>query len=180
MELDDSEGLMLGQHVYLEQDLGQESAKSGLWLEDYYIAQEDDGSNYVWAASSSNKLEKRAVTLGEADEVLKMHQIVSGLTSDDYICQPQASLEEGLPVHYNDASGEGETESMYTWNQGAYVDGETEDEFFFDEGETDFEYWDYYDPESGEGLYVPEVRQDEGDFEDIEYETDEEGFVIMR
>jgi hypothetical protein len=29
-------------------------------------------------------------------------------------------------------------------------------------------------------LYVPEVRQDEGDFEDIEYETDEEGFVIMR
>ena len=180
VELEDSEGLMLGQHVYLEQDLGQESAKSGLWLEDYYIAQEDDGSNYVWAASSSNKLEKRAVTLGEADEALKMHQIVSGLTSDDYICQPQASLEEGLPVHYNDASGEGETESMYTWNQGAYVDGETEDEFFFDEGETDFEYWDYYDPESGEGLYVPEVRQDEGDFEDIEYETDEEGFVIMR
>ena len=134
VELDDSEGLMLGQHVYLEEDLGQEDAKSGIWLDDYYIVEEADGTHYVWAASSDNKLEKRTVELGEADEVLEQHHIKSGLTSDDYICQPRDSLEEGLPVHYNDASGEGETESMYNWNDGwdmgaAYIgDAETEDD----------------------------------------------------
>lgn len=183
VELDDSEGLMLGQHVYLEQDLGQESAKSGLWLEDYYIAQEDDGTHYVWAASSANKLEKRAVTLGESDEVLKMHQITSGLTSEDYICQPRPALEEGLPVHYNDASGEGETESMYSWNQGAYLESEYDDFYFGDESE-DYEYWDYYETESeGDDIFYPdfldyENYEEEG--QDIEYETDEEGYVIMR
>ena len=67
-----------------------------------------------------NKLEKRIIEPGEADEALKQHQIVTGLTTDDYICQPQDSLEEGLPVHYNDASGEGETESAYNWARDAY------------------------------------------------------------
>ena len=181
VELENSEGLMLGQHVYLEQDLGQENARSGIWLEDYYIVDEEDGTHYVWAASSDNKLEKRTVELGEADEELQQHQIRSGLTSEDYICQPQKSLEEGLPVHYNDASGEGETESMYTWEGAAYLETE-EDMFFFDETEG----W-YYDDESGEEEYfVPDVMSgggvalEEGGMNVREYETDAEGFVIMR
>ena len=28
---------MLGQHVYIERDLGQDEQKDGLWLSDYYI-----------------------------------------------------------------------------------------------------------------------------------------------
>ena len=194
VELDDSEGLMLGQHVYLEEDLGQEDAKSGIWLDDYYIVEEADGTHYVWAASSDNKLEKRTVELGEADEVLEQHHIKSGLTSDDYICQPRDSLEEGLPVHYNDASGEGETESMYNWNDGwdmgaAYIgDAETEDyeEIWFGDDETEY-YWEWDESEYDETEYddmAPSFMDvygtDAGEGERIEYETDEEGFIIMR
>ena len=63
VELDSSDGLMLGQHVYMEPDLGQEDQKEGIWLDDYYFEIEEDGSASVWAASASNVLEKRAVTL---------------------------------------------------------------------------------------------------------------------
>ena len=195
VELEDSDGLMLGQHVYLEQDLGQQNARSGLWLDDYYIAQEADGTSYVWAASNDNKLEKRIIEPGEADEALKQHQIVTGLTTDDYICQPQDSLEEGLPVHYNDASGEGETESAYNWSQGAETEFDYayygfDDEFFLDdESEADFESWedaetepDYAGADQGfreaDGQGFREIYDEEA--EDVQYETDEEGFIIMR
>ncbi len=170
VEMDDSEGLMLGQHVYLEQDLGQENAKEGLWLYDYYLGQESDGTYYVWAASSDNKLEKRVVELGEADETLEQHQIVSGLTTDDYICQPQDRLEEGLPVHYNDIAGEGETESVYTWDEGMYFETEYGDEYLED----------YYMEDIGdetEEMYIDDTSLDTG--EEEYYETDEEGYIIM-
>lgn len=193
VDLEDSEGLMLGQHVYLEQDLGQENAKTGIWLDDYYIADEADGTHYVWAASSENKLEKRVVELGDADEELMQHQILSGLTMDDYICQPQSSLEEGLPVNYNDASGEGETESMYTWDGDGYFEtegdfGGADDFFYFDEEayETESEDW-YYDEtelgmmDGGEGyVYDPEADPAASARAVPEYETDEDGFVLVR
>ncbi|HCI73472.1 MAG TPA: RND transporter [Lachnospiraceae bacterium] len=184
VDLEDSDGLMLGQHVYLEQDLGQENAKSGLWLDDYYIAEENDGTHYVWAASTENKLEKRVVELGDADETLKQHKIVSGLTTDDYICQPNSSLEEGLPVHYNDASGEGETESIYNWEDdaaylgaGAAAGLSMDDEEFMDESE--WEFWDEYETEP-DFMDVYGTDLDVEDQEEIHYETDAEGFYIMR
>ena len=34
VNLDSSEGLMLGQHVYIEPDEGQDEKKSGIWLND--------------------------------------------------------------------------------------------------------------------------------------------------
>ena len=37
VELDSSDGLMLGQHVYIERDIGQDELKEGQWLSDYYI-----------------------------------------------------------------------------------------------------------------------------------------------
>lgn len=33
VELDSSDGLMLGQHVYIERDIGQDEQKDGLWLQ---------------------------------------------------------------------------------------------------------------------------------------------------
>lgn len=180
VELDDSEGLMLGQHVYLEQDLGQENAKTGLWLDDYYIAEEENGTHYVWAASNANKLEKRVVELGEADETLKQHQITSGLTSDDYICQPREGLEEGLPVTYNDPSGEGETESPYNWSQGISAETEFDEDMYIDDWEDESELMDWMELDESEPDFMDVYGTDEDDEEDIEYETDEEGFVIMR
>ena len=183
---------MLGQHVYLEQDLGQANAKNGIWLDDYYIADNPDGSHYVWAASPENKLEMRTVELGDADEELQQHQIVSGLSTEDYICQPQSALEEGLPVRYNDASGEGETESMYNWDEGAaYVDDgyyddedyyldefgtESEEDWYFDETEEDFMNM-YNAEEASAGIYDADLEA--GVREVQSFETDNEGFVIV-
>ena len=38
VNLDSSDGLMLGQHVYIENDEGQEDQKAGLWLSEVYIS----------------------------------------------------------------------------------------------------------------------------------------------
>ncbi len=102
VELDDSTGLILGQHVYMEADDGQSEKKDGMWLEEYYIMQEEDGSSYVWMANSSNKIEKHAVTLGEYDEELMEYEILDGLAPEDYIAYPMDTVTEGAPVIYND------------------------------------------------------------------------------
>ena len=184
VELENSDDLMLGQHVYLEQDVGQENAKEGLWLDDYYIVTED-GNTFVWAASDDNKVEKRTVKLGDADEELQQHQILSGLTVDDYICVPQENLEEGLPVSYNNAEDFEETESMYSWEDAA-ADGEwfdeTEDWFW---GEDETEDWDDEDMFYSEGeaavasLFNGDAEEYEDDYEDEEEMTDEEGYIIL-
>ena len=50
--LDSSDGLMLGQHVYIEPDEGQDDNKAGIWLNDYFIVDADTDSPYVWVARS--------------------------------------------------------------------------------------------------------------------------------
>lgn len=99
--LDDDEGLMLGQHVYIEMDNGQADVKSGLWLESYYIVQEEGEMAYVWAANDKDRLEKRELTLGEFDEDTQKYEILDGLASGDYITYPSQGLEEGFPVTHN-------------------------------------------------------------------------------
>ncbi|MCI7812283.1 MAG: efflux RND transporter periplasmic adaptor subunit [Lachnospiraceae bacterium] len=99
--LDDDEGLMLGQHVYIEMDNGQMDVKSGMWLESYYIVQEEGSEPYVWASNSKNKLEKRFLTLGEFDEDTQQYEILDGLTLNDYITYPSQGLEEGMPTTHN-------------------------------------------------------------------------------
>lgn len=101
VELDSSEGLILGQHVYMEQDAGQSEEKEGMWLEDYYIMQED-GKAYVWWANSSNTIEKHEIELGEYDEELMEYEVLGGLSPDDYITFPLDTISEGDPVVYND------------------------------------------------------------------------------
>ncbi len=102
IELDDSTGLMLGQHVYAEPDLGQGEERTGIWLDAYYLLTDENGEvlPYVWAAKN-DRLEKREVTLGEYDEDLMQYEIVAGLTADDYIALPSEELAEGMPVTQN-------------------------------------------------------------------------------
>ena len=102
VELDSSENLMLGQHVYIERDIGQDEKKDGLWLSDYYILDTDTNEPYVWAASDKNRLEKRYVTLGEHDDDLGEYKIVEGLTKKDAIAFPTAALEEGEKTEIGD------------------------------------------------------------------------------
>lgn len=104
VELDSSDGLMLGQHVYIERDNGQEDKKAGLWLSDFFIVDADSEEPYVWAADDKDKLEKRSITLGQYDEVLGEYEIVDGLTTKDCIAFPAEGLTEGSRTAVGDGS----------------------------------------------------------------------------
>ena len=95
--LDNIDGLILGQHIYVEPDYGQSRRAEGLWLPGWYIC-DADSSPWVWAANSRDKLEKRSVVLGEEDAELGLRQIVSGLSLTDYIAFPQEGLRAGQSV----------------------------------------------------------------------------------
>lgn len=100
VEMENVDGLMLGQHVFIEMDYGQEEEREGIWLDSYYIIQEGDRA-YVWAATSKDKIEKRSITLGEFDEDLQQYQIVEGLTAEDYIAYPDGEIAEGDKAEKN-------------------------------------------------------------------------------
>ena len=102
VELESSDNLMLGQHVYIERDIGQDEQKDGLWLSDYYILDTDTNEPYVWAANDKNRLEKRYVTLGKHDDTLGEYEIVDGLTKKDAIAFPTDALEEGEKTEVGD------------------------------------------------------------------------------
>lgn len=93
--LDYDDGLMLGQHVYIEMDMGQDDEKTGLWLPDYFIC-DIDTDPYVWADNGHGKLEKRSVVLGEYNMDLMEYEILDGLTLEDAITFPEDVLEEGM------------------------------------------------------------------------------------
>ena len=100
ISLNDNEGLILGQHVYIEADYGQ-SETDGVWLNDGYLVKEGDTA-YVWAASANSTLEKRVVSLGEHDDAQGKTQITEGLTPSDYIAWPENSLKAGMSLVYYD------------------------------------------------------------------------------
>jgi HlyD family secretion protein len=101
--LNSFEGLMLGQHVFIELDEGQTVVKDGLWIPSYYL--QVDGENiWAWVANSKNRLEKRRVSIGEYDENTDKYEILEGITVEDYIAFPQEGLKEGADI----IKGEGE------------------------------------------------------------------------
>ena len=97
VELDDAEGLLLGQHVYIEPDYGQDAEQDAntIRMPSWYI-NDVDGSAWVWAQDDKGLLEKRSVTLGEYDEMMDTYVIESGLTPDDYIAFPDDTLQAGM------------------------------------------------------------------------------------
>ncbi len=101
VQLDSSENLILGQHLYIELDEGQQEVKEGIWLYSYYIVQEDGEDPYVWADNGKGKLEKRTVELGEHDESLDEYEVTSGLAMDDMIAAPMTGLYEGVKTVTN-------------------------------------------------------------------------------
>ena len=97
VDLDSTEGLMLGQHVTIELNFGQEEVREGLWLSSGFIVQEESGA-YVWACKKDKKLEKRSVTLGDYSEDSDEYQIIDGLETSDYLAWPEEGLKAGLPT----------------------------------------------------------------------------------
>ena len=133
IQLDSSDGLMLGQHVYIEPDYGQGDVKTGLWLDASYVL-EDDGT-YVWALDSRGRLEKRQVEIGDRDDDLYLVQIASGLSDDDYIVWPSDDLYVGMKVTkyedvdwdaYNSGVDDSNDEGIYDEGGTEYLEGGTE------------------------------------------------------
>ena len=97
VELDDTTGLILGQHVYLQLP-NQEEAEAGLAIGSAFIAYEENGDPFVWA-DKNGKLEKRTVTLGEYNMMNDTYEILSGLTEEDFIAFPDPELcVDGAPT----------------------------------------------------------------------------------
>lgn len=86
VDLDDTQGLLLGQHVYLELE-SEEEAPQGLNISSAFIAYNEDGTAFVWA-EKNGKLVKRTVELGEYNAMNDTQQILSGITEEDYIAYP--------------------------------------------------------------------------------------------
>lgn len=108
VELDSTDGLLLGQHVYMELDTGEEEQTPALSISSAFICYDEDGTTYVWA-EKVGKLEKRPVTLGEYNFMTDMQEILEGLTEEDYIAFPDGELcVEGASTTRNEPAREEE------------------------------------------------------------------------
>ena len=97
--LDSTDGLMLGQHLYIELDTGDDAP--GVGISGAFLCYNEDGSAYVWA-EKGGKLEKRAVTLGEYDPMTDVQKITEGLSLEDYIAYPDPELcQPGAPTTHD-------------------------------------------------------------------------------
>ena len=97
VELDSTDGLILGQHLYLE-ILTEEGQTNGLSISAAFVCYNEDGSAYVWA-ENRGKLEKRDVVLGEYNPMADTQEIAEGLSLEDYIAFPDMSVcQEGAPT----------------------------------------------------------------------------------
>lgn len=97
VELDSTEGLILGQHLYLE-ILTEEGQTTGPSISAAFVCYNEDGSAYVWA-ENRGKLEKRDVVLGEYNPMADTQEITEGLSLEDYIAFPDLTVcQEGAPT----------------------------------------------------------------------------------
>ncbi|MCD8348119.1 MAG: efflux RND transporter periplasmic adaptor subunit [Lachnospiraceae bacterium] len=167
IDLDNSEGLLLGQHVYIEVDSGQSEEKSGMWLEEFYIIQEGD-SAYVWLANTSNVIEKHEITLGDYDEEMAEYEILDGLEADDYIAFPAEGISEGDPVYYSDIAVVSEVSDDDFDDDEDYYDADADEEVDPDV---------YYDVE--EGIYYSIEDDDDVLDEEDDDEEYEDSFAVI-
>lgn len=168
VSLDSIDGLMLGQHVYVEIDYGQGEAKEGLWLPEYYIIMEND-SYYVWAEDEDGYIEKRELKVGEYDDSLCNYEILSGLSEDDYITFPEDRIKVGMKVTHNIDEAVYEEEPIDdNFDEDGYIDDNYVDEIIKD-GENIDDYMDY-EPEQSIDMDVDDAV--------IQKESEEKGGAV--
>lgn len=100
VELDSSEGMLLGQHLYLSIAIEEEESEDaeGLSIGSSLLAYDDEGNAFIWA-DHNGKLEKRMVELGEYNFMKDTYPILSGLTEEDYVAFPDEEVcKEGAPT----------------------------------------------------------------------------------
>lgn len=106
VELDSSDGLLLGQHVYLSVEQESSEPLEGLTLSSSFVCFDEEGNSFVWADNGQGKLEKRTVELGEYDGMADVYQILSGLSETDFVAFPDDSVcIEGAPTTKTEQGG---------------------------------------------------------------------------
>lgn len=94
VELDHVDGLLLGQHVYIEV-FAEEQTMPGLWIPESFITdmavneETFETTGMVWADNGQGRLEQRSVTLGMYDGMTGCYEILSGLAPEDYVADPR-------------------------------------------------------------------------------------------
>ena len=109
VELDSTDGLLLGQHLYIKLET-EEGQPQGIPVGSAFVCYEEDGSAYVWA-ENKGKLEKRPVTLGEYNPMTDAQEILSGISLEDYIAFPDEQCREGAATTREEPVAE-ETEAV--------------------------------------------------------------------
>ena len=156
VELDNAEGLLMGQHVFLELDNGQEE-KEGIWISSAYILA--DGDNYYVWADKKGRLEKRKVEVGEYDETMDEYQVLSGINLQDYIACDDIDIKSGMKTTKVDPfAEEGEDQEGDFGNDGmegddfdeGYEDGDFSEDMPADESDDS----DYMEPDDSSGAFM--------------------------
>ncbi|MCC8128512.1 MAG: efflux RND transporter periplasmic adaptor subunit [Clostridiales bacterium] len=158
--LESSDGLLIGQHVYLKAG-GDESGDEIVLPSGYLVLEGENAS--VWAADGNSQLELRRVTLGDYDAEADTYVIADGLTLEDYIAYPDSSLTVGMAVtEYDDSTFEtvtGDDSADAEYEEGAYEEGEYDEDYAeYDEGYAQYDE-DYaeHDEDYGEDDTEEEV-----------------------
>ena len=97
VELDSIEGLLMGQHVYIEPGAEGDEDSDELRLPAYYLLREE-GKAFVYAADGDGRIEKRPVLLGQEDEETGTVVILEGLSYLDRIAFPDETVQVGMAV----------------------------------------------------------------------------------
>ncbi len=129
VELESTEGLMMGQHITLEPNYGGSTTMSeGLWLSAGWFTIAQDGTATVWMQGGNGRLTEQSVVLGEYSEEYDCYQVESGLTEEDFIAWPGEECVAGAKTTttYNMEADMGGEEFI--------DDGAMYDEGFVDEG----------------------------------------------
>ena len=93
VELDSVEGLLLGQHVYMEV-FAEQPEMPGLWIPEGFIMdmamneETFETTGTVWVDNGNGRLEQRNVTLGMYDYMTGCYEILSGITEGDFLADP--------------------------------------------------------------------------------------------
>lgn len=93
VELDSVEGLLLGQHVYMEV-FAEQPEMPGLWIPEGFIMdmamneETFETTGTVWVDNGNGRLEQRSVSLGMYDYMTGCYEILSGITEGDFLADP--------------------------------------------------------------------------------------------
>ena len=151
VSIEQLDGLMIGQHVYMRADLGEYENAEDIRLDASFI-NDADTSPWIWAESAQGLLEKRNVSIDAYEEADNTWLVTDGITADDYIAPSSDAYEVGMACIENN-------------NTAFEASDNTGEDAGFEEGEEDFGDEEYY----GDEEYFDED-------EDFTYEGEEDYF----